>query len=75
MDKNVRSIIATDKTEALSIIEPLDFTLDAGHLHFPPNGVLTTVGRSQGMPVTSWIAAVFLIVGYRTNVVKLVHRW
>ena len=53
MNEYIRPIIATDKTEPLSIIEPLHFTLDAGHLHFPPNGVLTTVGRSQELPVTS----------------------
>ena len=53
MDKNIRTIIATNKTEALGVVEPLHFTLDAGHLHFPPNGVLTTVGRSQPLPVTS----------------------
>lgn len=50
MNENIGSVIAADKTKALGIIEPFHFTLDAGHLHFPPEGPSHCNGRSYGLP-------------------------
>src|SRR5262249_3453916 len=50
MHKDIRTVVTTDESQSLGIVEPLHLTLDSGHVHFlrthPPQVLFTLRGAA-----------------------------